>query len=138
MTAQDTRQQASTADLLAKQKEYIWPCAATYYERPVALSHGEGMHVWDAEGNRYLDCFGGVLTTNVFQSFREFSEREGLDPDHVKEKFRSDPSALAAQKPPDRRARILVGPDDAKLIGAGNALNEVEDAVLAGVQPGDK
>jgi putative hydrolase of the HAD superfamily len=38
--------------------------------------------------------FGGVLTTNVFQSFREFSEREGLDPDHVKEKFRSDPDAL--------------------------------------------
>jgi putative hydrolase of the HAD superfamily len=38
--------------------------------------------------------FGGVLTTNVFQSFREFSAREGLDPDHVKEKFRSDPEAL--------------------------------------------
>jgi len=38
--------------------------------------------------------FGGVLTTNVFQSFREFSEREGLDPDHVKEKFRTDPEAL--------------------------------------------
>jgi epoxide hydrolase-like predicted phosphatase len=38
--------------------------------------------------------FGGVLTTNVFQSFREFSEREGLDPGHVKEKFRSDPEAL--------------------------------------------
>ena len=38
--------------------------------------------------------FGGVLTTNVFQSFREFSEREGLGPDHVKEKFRSDPQAL--------------------------------------------
>ena len=38
--------------------------------------------------------FGGVLTTNVFQSFREFSEREGLSPDHVKEKFRSDPEAL--------------------------------------------
>ena len=38
--------------------------------------------------------FGGVLTTNVFDSFREFSEREGLDPDHVKEKFRSDPDAL--------------------------------------------
>ena len=38
--------------------------------------------------------FGGVLTTNVFQSFREFSEREGLDPEHVKEKFRSDPATL--------------------------------------------
>jgi putative hydrolase of the HAD superfamily len=32
--------------------------------------------------------FGGVLTTNVFQSFREFSEREGLEPDAVKQLFR--------------------------------------------------
>jgi putative hydrolase of the HAD superfamily len=38
--------------------------------------------------------FGGVLTTNVFDSFREFCEREGLDPGTVKEKFRSDPAAL--------------------------------------------
>jgi putative hydrolase of the HAD superfamily len=39
--------------------------------------------------------FGGVLTTNVFQSFREFSEREGLAPDTVKRAFREDPEALA-------------------------------------------
>ena len=32
--------------------------------------------------------FGGVLTTNVFQSFREFCEREGLDPDAVKSLFK--------------------------------------------------
>jgi putative hydrolase of the HAD superfamily len=38
--------------------------------------------------------FGGVLTTNVFDSFREFCEREGLDPDHVKRLFREDPAAL--------------------------------------------
>jgi len=39
--------------------------------------------------------FGGVLTTNVFDSFREFCEREGLDPDTVKRLFREDPEALA-------------------------------------------
>ena len=32
--------------------------------------------------------FGGVLTTNVFESFREFSQAEGLDPHAVKELFR--------------------------------------------------
>ena len=39
--------------------------------------------------------FGGVLTSNVFDSFREFSEREGLDPDAVRRLFREDPDALA-------------------------------------------
>src|SRR5262245_41849392 len=56
---------SKNADLISKQKEYIWPCASQYYEQPLVLSHGEGMYVWDSEGNRYLDCFGGVLTTSV-------------------------------------------------------------------------
>ena len=38
--------------------------------------------------------FGGVLTTNVFESFRRFSIAEGLEPDHVKRQFRENPEAL--------------------------------------------
>ena len=38
--------------------------------------------------------FGGVLTTNVFDSFRAFGEAEGLDPHAVKRAFREDPEAL--------------------------------------------
>ena len=34
-----------------------------YYEQPIAIDHGEGCYVWDAEGKRYLDFFGGILTT---------------------------------------------------------------------------
>jgi putative hydrolase of the HAD superfamily len=39
--------------------------------------------------------FGGVLTSNVFESFRRFCEREGLDPESVKEVFRENPEAVA-------------------------------------------
>jgi len=38
--------------------------------------------------------FGGVLTTNVFDSFRAFCEDEGLDPQAIKRLFREDPRAL--------------------------------------------
>jgi epoxide hydrolase-like predicted phosphatase len=37
--------------------------------------------------------FGGVLTTNVFDSFRDFSVAEGLEPDAVKRLFREQPRA---------------------------------------------
>jgi putative hydrolase of the HAD superfamily len=37
--------------------------------------------------------YGGVLTTDVFASFRAFCEAEGLDPETVRERFRSDPEA---------------------------------------------
>jgi epoxide hydrolase-like predicted phosphatase len=39
--------------------------------------------------------FGGVLTTSIWPAFAAFCEREGLEPDAVRELFRSDPAALA-------------------------------------------
>jgi putative hydrolase of the HAD superfamily len=37
--------------------------------------------------------YGGVLTTDVFASFRTFCDAEGLEPDAVRDRFRSDPEA---------------------------------------------
>ncbi len=37
--------------------------------------------------------YGGVLTTDVFASFRAFCEAEGLPPDTVRDRFRTDPEA---------------------------------------------
>ena len=34
-------------------------------ESPISIDHGDGGYVWDLEGNRYLDFFGGVLTTMI-------------------------------------------------------------------------
>jgi 4-aminobutyrate aminotransferase-like enzyme len=62
----DILDETTTArDVVASYKEHTWPAAATYYEKPLVLERGEGMHVWDTEGQRYLDCFGGVLTVSV-------------------------------------------------------------------------
>ena len=38
--------------------------------------------------------FGGVLTTPVWDSFSAFCRAEGLDPEAIKDLFRSDPEAL--------------------------------------------
>jgi putative hydrolase of the HAD superfamily len=38
--------------------------------------------------------YGGVLTTNVFDSFRDFCVAEGLDRDAVRRLFREEPRAL--------------------------------------------
>jgi epoxide hydrolase-like predicted phosphatase len=37
--------------------------------------------------------YGGVLTSNLFDSFRAFCELEGLDPDEVGRRLRKDPGA---------------------------------------------
>jgi 4-aminobutyrate aminotransferase len=47
---------------------------ATYYREPIELTHGEGRHVWDAEGRRYLDFFGGILTTMTAHALPEVTK----------------------------------------------------------------
>jgi 4-aminobutyrate aminotransferase len=51
------------ADLLARHREVLPSWMALYYKDPIALVDGEGRRVTDAEGNEYLDFFGGILTT---------------------------------------------------------------------------
>ncbi len=57
--------QTAQSETIRKHKEFLFPAVATYYQEPVALVRGEGQYVWDDAGNRYLDCFGGVLTVSV-------------------------------------------------------------------------
>jgi 4-aminobutyrate aminotransferase len=47
---------------------------ALYYDEPIALVRGEGRHVWDAEGTRYLDFFAGILTTMTAHALPEVVE----------------------------------------------------------------
>lgn len=47
---------------------------ALYYRQPLELTHGEGRHVWDADGNRYLDFFGGILTTMTAHALPEVTK----------------------------------------------------------------
>jgi len=50
-------------ELLARHRAVLPSWLALYYEDPIELVRGDGRHVWDGEGKRYLDFFGGILTT---------------------------------------------------------------------------
>ncbi|MCE7980481.1 MAG: aspartate aminotransferase family protein [Caldilinea sp. CFX5] len=62
-------------EILEKQRKYLWPNHILYYTEPLPLDHGEGLYVWDVEGNRYLDFFGGILTTSVGHNHPKVVER---------------------------------------------------------------
>ena len=51
------------ADLLKRHQAVLPPWVGLYYDEPISLVDGEGRHVVDAEGKRYLDFFGGILVT---------------------------------------------------------------------------
>ncbi|HZQ67161.1 MAG TPA: aspartate aminotransferase family protein [Terriglobales bacterium] len=53
------------AEINRKQKEYIFPAVSTYFSEPVPMDHGSMQHVWDVNGKKYLDFFGGIVTISV-------------------------------------------------------------------------
>jgi ornithine--oxo-acid transaminase len=52
---------SSPQDYIAAENEYG---ASNYKPLDVVLSRGEGVWVWDVEGNRYLDCLAGYSAVN--------------------------------------------------------------------------
>lgn len=63
---------------LAKRRAAVLPdWLSTYYEQPIDIESGRGRHVWDAEGNRYLDLFGGILTTMTEHALPEVTAAVG-------------------------------------------------------------
>ncbi len=55
----------SSADLAARYQRCLPSFVSPYYSTPISIDRGEGSSVWTLEGDRYLDFFGGVLTTMI-------------------------------------------------------------------------
>jgi putative hydrolase of the HAD superfamily len=74
------------------------------------------------ERSGLLVDWGGVLTTDVFASFRAFCEAEGLEPETVRDRFREDAAAR----------ELLAGLETGELT---QAQFEPRFAALLGVEP---
>ncbi|HET9888203.1 MAG TPA: aminotransferase class III-fold pyridoxal phosphate-dependent enzyme, partial [bacterium] len=63
--ARRTESGMDAAAVREKHKKYLLPSVANYYETPLVLESGQGLHVRDADGETYLDFFGGILTVSI-------------------------------------------------------------------------
>ena len=61
-------------DLLVRRHRVSPSWLIALHDEPIAIERGEGRHVWDVEGNRYLDFFGGILTTSIGHSVPEVTK----------------------------------------------------------------
>ena len=52
-------------EVIRKHKEFLWPAVTNYYREPLVADHASMQYLWDIEGNKYLDFFGGILTIGV-------------------------------------------------------------------------
>ena len=87
------------------------------------ISHGEGIHLWDTEGKRYIDASGGAIVVNVGHGVQEIVDAMSQQAARVAyahaTMFTSDPleelSARLANKSPmdDARSFILTSGSEA-------------------------
>nr|WP_028812944.1 aspartate aminotransferase family protein [Streptomyces flavidovirens] len=61
-------------NLLGRHQSVMPDWLALYYRHPIEITHGEGRYVYDADGKRYLDFFGGILTTMTAHALPEVTK----------------------------------------------------------------
>jgi len=55
-------------EVLKKHKQFLFPSITTYYADPLVTDHASMQYLWDVEGKKYLDFFGGIVTISVGHS----------------------------------------------------------------------
>ncbi len=65
MTIEPKATASRSEEVIRKHKEYLWPAVTNYYRQPLVADHASMQYLWDVEGNRYLDFFGGIVTVGV-------------------------------------------------------------------------
>jgi len=88
-------------EIIRKQKQYVFPCVSTYYSEPLPLDHGYMQHVWDMDGKKYLDFFGGIVTVSLGHSNPRVTAKMKAQIDklqHVSTLFPTEPMVALAEK----------------------------------------
>ena len=88
-------------EILLAHKQYLFPAVFHYYKEPLVIAHAKNQYVWDADGNQYLDFFGGIVTVSVGHANDEVNAKVHRQLDtlqHVSTVFANEPQAALAKK----------------------------------------
>ena len=55
-------------EIIAKYKQYLFPSVTTYFTEALVTDHASMQYLWDTEGRKYLDFFGGIVTISAGHS----------------------------------------------------------------------
>ncbi|HUX66116.1 MAG TPA: aspartate aminotransferase family protein [Terriglobales bacterium] len=124
----------SPDELILAHKTYLFPAIFHYFDQPLVLERAQDQFCYDAEGNQYLDFFGGIVTVSVGhgnpqvqQAMRQQMEKLV----HVSTCFATEPMVALAEK----LARISPTPSPdgrpAKTFFTNSGTEADETAILA-------
>src|ERR1700728_1800861 len=88
-------------EIVLASQEFLFPAVFHYYKDPLVVVQAKDQHVWDADGNQYLDFFGGIVTVSVGHCNDAVNKKVHAQIDkleHVSTVFANEPQVALAQK----------------------------------------
>src|SRR5437764_15318648 len=88
-------------EIILANREFLFPAVFHYYKEPMVVTDAKDQYVWDADGNQYLDFFGGIVTVSVGHCNEEVNRKVHAQIDtlqHVSTVFATEPQVALAKK----------------------------------------
>jgi 4-aminobutyrate aminotransferase len=88
-------------EIILANREFLFPSVFHYYREPLVIARAKDQYVWDADGNQYLDFFGGIVTVSVGHCNDQVNAKLHRQLDslrHVSTVFANEPQAALAKK----------------------------------------
>jgi 4-aminobutyrate aminotransferase len=101
----------------------------TYYEEPLPFARGEGKWLYDVDGKRYLDFFGGIVTVGLGHCEPRVVaaiEKQLKTLQHVSTLFPTEPLVALAEA----LAELFPGEKPAKCFFTNSGTEAIETAIL--------
>jgi 4-aminobutyrate aminotransferase len=115
-------------EIVDKYRRYLYGLS-TYYKEPLPFVRGEGKWLFDAQGKRYLDFFGGIVTVSLGHCEPRVVaaiEKQLRTLQHVSTLFPTLPIVELAEK----LASIFPGEKPAKSFFTNSGTEAIETAIL--------
>lgn len=116
------------AEIVDKYKQLLFGLA-TYYKEPLPFVKGEGKWLYDADGQKYLDFFGGIVTVALGHCDPRVVgaiERQARTLQHVSTLFPTIPIVELAEK----LTALFPGEKPAKAFFTNSGTEAIETAIL--------
>ena len=121
-------------ELILAHKTYLFPAIFHYFEQPLVLDHAQDQFVYDADGQQYLDFFGGIVTVSVGHGNPNVQQAVQTQMEklvHVSSCFATEPMVALAQKLAQISPIPAAGGKPAKTYFTNSGTEADETAVLA-------
>ena len=88
-------------EILLVHAQHLFPGVFHYFKEPLVIARAKDQFVWDADGNQYLDFFGGITTVSVGHCNETVSRKTAEQMErlqHASPVFATEPQAALAKR----------------------------------------